>query len=123
MGYFFVNFDWKLGPFKPCRQMWCGQCYTSDPKLNFHIKTLQGDQKMEEKLSKNETERLNLAWVKNHRNKDNFKVDRDWDHAMILFEYDTYIQEIQEVRSGIRQSTRLTVDGLYQKSEFRCNVE
>jgi hypothetical protein len=27
-GIFCGNFSYKLGPWKPCHQAWCGECYT-----------------------------------------------------------------------------------------------
>ena len=71
--------------------MWCGQCYTSDPGLTIQIKTLQDHQAFLTSLDQKELEILTLAWSKKHRNKDDFKIGRDGDHTLILFECDSCI--------------------------------
>ena len=37
-GIFCANFYWSLNGFAPCRQMWCGKCYTSSPLVKFHVR-------------------------------------------------------------------------------------
>ena len=89
-GIFCANFYWKLGNYPPCQKMWCGLCYTSSQKLNFHVKTLE-ESLQEAGNDPKEWERLRLAWGERHQNEDAFKVGRNGDHALIPFECDLCI--------------------------------
>jgi hypothetical protein len=37
------NFYWSVNGFEPCRKMWCGECYTTKPEVEFHIRTLSDE--------------------------------------------------------------------------------
>ncbi len=37
---FCANFYWTVGGYAPCRKVWCGACYVSNPEIKFHVRSL-----------------------------------------------------------------------------------
>ena len=64
MGIFCSNFYWTVGIFPPCRQMWCGRCYTSVDTFPFHVasQATLGTQAREEREDPKEVERMVQVW-------------------------------------------------------------
>jgi hypothetical protein len=69
--------------------MWCGECYTSDPEVKFHVKQKEefdGKTKSEE-----DHERVQRAWGNKHHAPDEYLRGRDGDHLLVPFECDLCI--------------------------------
>jgi hypothetical protein len=89
-GIFCANFYWSMNDYAPCRQIWCGGCYTSSPNILFPVKT-RVDQETERGNDPLLQERMISAWGKKHRSADDFLVGRDGDHLLVPFECDLCI--------------------------------
>jgi ferredoxin len=89
-GIFCAIFYWSLKDYAPCRQMWCGECYTSNPNVLFQIKS-RVEEEAERENNPLMQERLTLAWGNKHRSEKDFKVARDGDHLLVPFECDLCI--------------------------------
>jgi hypothetical protein len=69
--------------------MWCGECYTSNHDVSFHVKQKE---KFERKSTSDEDqERLQRAWGNKHRAPDEYLRGRDGDHLLVPFECDLCI--------------------------------
>lgn len=66
--------------------MWCGNCYTSDPDVVFHVQPpgYEGEEGQDPEL----VERLGSRWGKKHQDKSAYLHGRNGDHTMVPFECD-----------------------------------
>jgi hypothetical protein len=108
-GIFCSNFAWTVGDFPPCCQTWCGECYTSSPKVIFHVRTVEGENKNDRDPF--HKARLQKAWKSKHRAKNDFLVRRNGDHTVLSFECDLCIFRKLKGRDPDPDSS---VDELYQ---------
>ena len=88
-GIFCSNSYSSVGGFPPCHKMWCGGCYTSCPKTEFHIHKSE-DLKLAER-SEEDIERLEARWGKRGLRPLDYKIGRDGDSLLIPFECDLCI--------------------------------
>jgi hypothetical protein len=89
-GIFCSNFAWTLGTFPPCQKVWCGECYTSDPKIQFFVRTAHDELPASEE-DQFHWARLDKVWKGKHHAKNAFRVGRNGDHTMVPFECDLCI--------------------------------
>jgi hypothetical protein len=87
---FCANFYWSVGGYAPCRKMWCGACYVSNPETSFHIRSLSNEEDTNGKYSK-DLERLTKRWGSKRKSLLDFHVERNGDHAMVPFQCDLCI--------------------------------
>ena len=66
--------------------MRCRACHTSSAKPSLHTNQLE-DVRNDPK----DSERLTLAWKREHQSKNAFKVGRNGDHTLVPFECDTCV--------------------------------
>jgi hypothetical protein len=89
-GVFCANFYWSVTGFTPCQRMWCGECYSSDPGVSFHVNCLNNKGGEREKEPRDRA-RLAKAWGKRHQAADAYLTARDGDHTLVPFECDLCI--------------------------------
>ena len=70
--------------------MWCGECYTSNPEINFHIRTLEDDPGQNEKDPK-DVARIEKSWARKNPKRDDYIKARNGDHLMTPFQCDLCI--------------------------------
>jgi hypothetical protein len=80
--------------------MWCGGCYTSDPKVTFFVNKLESEGGESERDPKDRA-RLQKAWGKKHRSENDFHQARDGDHTLVPFECDLCIFRKLKGRSPV----------------------
>ena len=65
--------------------MWCGECYTSNPEINFHIWML-GDEPGQNEKDPKDKARIEKAWGRKEPKKGDYIKARNGDHLMVPFE-------------------------------------
>jgi hypothetical protein len=118
-GIFCSNFSWTLGTFPPCRQVWCGECYTSDPQIQFFVRTAHDELPGSDEDQFHQA-RLDKAWKGKHRAKNAFLVRRNGDHTMIPFECDLCIFR---KLTGRNPAEKCHVDALCSAAIRRVNLD
>ena len=89
-GVFCANFALCVGGWSPCQGTWCGGCYTSDPRLAFHIYDSQSKQLAQQTLGDNcdDEDRLGNLWKTKERDMKAFRQARPGDHLLVTFQCD-----------------------------------
>ena len=67
------NYVYSRGPWTPCRQGWCGKCYTADTSLKFHVSVAENDE--------------GITWKRKHDNRE-FLVGVNGAHLLQPFQCD-----------------------------------
>jgi hypothetical protein len=88
-GIFCANFAHRCGVYAPCQSMWCGECYTSNQEILFHVKSKENFG--EDESTDADKERLVRAWGTRHRPTTEFCIGRNGDHLLVPFECDVCI--------------------------------
>jgi hypothetical protein len=70
--------------------MWFGECYTSKPRIDFHVRTL-GDKPGQNEKDPKDAARIEKAWGRKNPRKGDYFNDRNGDHLMVPFECDLCI--------------------------------
>eukprot|EP00978_Attheya_sp_CCMP212_P047630 scaffold422659_cov59-Attheya_sp.AAC.2 len=81
-GIFCDNFYWSVSGFHPCQKMWCEKCYTFDPEVKFHVRTVAV------KHNRSEKDPFHQMHLEPHRSPNDFLVAHDGDHTLVSFECD-----------------------------------
>ena len=98
--------------------MWCGGCYTSSPKHEFYIKTLNVDATQEESATR---EILQEAWGNRHRPTSDYKQARDGDHLMVPFNCDLCVY--RKLKGGLSPKPESIQDELLLACIRRVNLD
>jgi hypothetical protein len=81
----------SVGSYTPCQRIWCGACYTFNPKLKFHI------HKVETKTGENpgaDGNQLVNAWHEEDQESNPVcSASRDGDHLMASIENDVCLSK------------------------------
>jgi hypothetical protein len=65
--------------------MWYGECYTSKPGINVHVRTL-GDELGQNKKDPKDAVMIEKAWGRKKTKNGDYLNARDGDHSMVPFE-------------------------------------
>ena len=106
-GIFCANFYWSVGNFRPCQQMWCGECYIIGTTHLFHVASpvIHGGQEGNEKETLETRERLQGLWKGKVRDPLDFLRARDGEHLMTPFECDLCIfRKLRKVEPSLDNS-------------------
>jgi hypothetical protein len=87
-GIFCANYFWAVGGFTPCKQMWCGACYISDPQVPFHVNKREDQEGGNKERNHKDQARIEKAWGKGRRSPTDYLRARDGDHLLVPFQCD-----------------------------------
>jgi hypothetical protein len=118
-GIFCANFYWSLNGYAPCRQMWCGKCYTSNPEVEFHVRPSSAELGAGGSDGA-DAERLAVAWKRHAQSPHAFLRARDGDHFLVPFECDLCVFRKVSRRELRKDSTR---DKLLMACIRRVNLD
>ena len=96
-GIFCANFVLSVSGWNPCRGTWCGGCYTTNPRLGFHIYDFHSrgsatrDPKGRLNGVLNDEDRLGSLWKTKERDGIAFCQARPGDHLLVTFQCDLCI--------------------------------